>query len=169
MLSKLLNKQGRTAVEFMLVMVLLLLFAMAALTLVASGSKAYGKTVERGNQLSELRIAQSYFHTKIRQNNLKGAIHLAQYEGIEGNCLVIDDIEYHSEFQTVIYTLNGSLYEALIPIGNVPDPDVSFEICKLDGFELRDEEGKGIWLTTWIAGEDMRESLESFIALEEDY
>lgn len=162
------NQNGKTAVELMLVMVLLLLFSMAALTLVASGSETYIETVSKGDVESELRIAQSYFHTKIRQNNVAGAIRIDTYQGIEGDCLVIKDTDYGSDFITVVYVQSGKLYEALIPSDGTPSSDVSFEICALDGFLMEEEIGKGIKLRTWLVGEDGEKSLESYIAIRLD-
>lgn len=163
------NQNGKTAVELMLVMVLLLLFSMAALTLVASGSETYIETVKKGDVQSELRIAQSYFHTKIRQNNVAEAIRMTTFKGIEGNCLIIKDNDYGSDFVTAIYVQNGKLYEALIPPDAIPTPDISFEICKLDGFLMEEEIGKGIKLRTWLMGEDGEQSLESYIAIKMDH
>lgn len=160
------NLDGKTAVELMLVMVLLLLFSMAALTLVASGSETYIETVKKGDVQSELRIAQSYFHTKIRQNHVIDAIRIGTYEGIAGECLIIKDNDYGSDFITVIYLQNGKLYEALIPYDGTPTSDISFEICKLDGFAMEEEMGKGIKLRTWLNGEDGEKSLESYIAIQ---
>ncbi len=158
------NQNGRTAVELLLVMVLLLLFSMAALTLVASGSETYIDTVEKGNNQSALRIAQSYFHTKLRQNNVAGAIYLKQFDGVERKCLVIEDIEYHSDFVTVIYVKNGKLYETLIPVDGKLDPDMSFEICSIEGFEITEQSG-GILLKTWLMSENQEKSLQSFIGI----
>jgi hypothetical protein len=163
------DQNGKTAVELMLVMVLLLLFSMAALTLVASGSETYVETVKKGDVASELRIAQSYLHTKMRQNNVVGAIRIGTFKGIDSDCLIIKDNDYGSDFITVIYVQEGKLYEALIPDDGIPTRDISFEICKLDGFLMEEEIGKGVKLRTWLMGDDGEKSLESYIAIALDH
>lgn len=153
---------GKTAVELLLVMILLLLFALSALTLVASGSDVYIETVDEGNIQSDLRIAQSYFHTKLRQNNVQGAVRIESVDGLDSPILLISDTDYNSGYVTAVFTHGGILYDALIPEGEVPSAEMGFKICDLDGFKISPLTDKGFSLKTWRIIEGREVALESF-------
>lgn len=145
-----LNQKGRSVIEVMFTMLLVMLFAFATLTLVASGSKAYASAVEKRAYLSDLRIGQAYLTTKLRQNNVEGAIEIVYDKTLGSTLILIDDVDYQSGYQTKIFVSEGKLYESLSAEGETPSPDLGFEVCRMDGLELTLSPENVLTIKTWI-------------------
>ena len=76
MKSKIVEPNGYSLIEMMIVMMLLVLFGLGIFMLAATSSTTYQKLVEDKETAGELRIASSYLMTKIRQNDRMGAIRI---------------------------------------------------------------------------------------------
>ncbi len=84
---------GRALYELIFAMILLILFSVATLTLVSSGTDAYIATIAKTEASSNIRVGSSYIYTKARQNMEKNGIRVDSYNGIDGNCLVVDRLQ----------------------------------------------------------------------------
>ncbi len=157
--------KGRSMIELVLVMFLLILFSVATLSLVIGSSNAYRDTIKKNDTISNLRISQAYIHTKIRQNLEVDAISLRDFEGVENAFLVIKDNHSPVAYETIIFVKDGYLREALIIEGFEFDLDSSFPVVELDEiyFELIDQ--KGLSFETTLNTNGSENSLTGFIAL----
>lgn len=125
---------GSGMIELILVMILLVLFGLSTFMLVISGNEAYSATVKEKNTLSDLRVATSYIDNKIKQHDEKAGIDLVKNPLNGGVALVLSENQGEDIYETWIYENQGSLREAFFKKGGVLSDDMSFEICKLDGF-----------------------------------
>ncbi|NLL67630.1 MAG: DUF4860 domain-containing protein [Clostridiaceae bacterium] len=137
------QKNGRTMIETLSVMLLLILLGTGCFSLFLSSFGAYQRLNDSKEKSTELRIASSFVITKIRQNDITGSIDV-KLEPITGkNALVIyENIEGES-YATWIYHSSGYLMEALVLKHEAPSIDVSQKIAKVDGFNIeynRDEQ-----------------------------
>jgi hypothetical protein len=150
--------------EIIFVMVLLILFSISTLTLVASGSNSYININNKGEDTSNLRIAQSYIHTKVRQNLEKNSIYLKQFSEVDGNCLVIKDGYSNVGYETVIFLDEGEMKESIIISGGSFNPEASFPLVEIDelNFEIA---GDGLFFETSVNNNGSTRSLKSFISL----
>lgn len=157
------NRKGKASTELIMVMILLVLFSAATLTLVSSGTSAYSATTERSGTNSKLRIAASYIFTKARQSMEQDSIKSVKYDYLEGDSIVmlqqIDGIPY----ETIIFVHEGYLSEAIVPLGSQPDPESSFQIVELDQLIVV-EEDKGISFKVVLEGEDDRAIIEGYFS-----
>ena len=135
------SKQGYTLVELVLVMLLLALFGVTIMTLIQSGTTAYGKIVDNRNAESDARIAINYLDVRVRQNDERGAVEVRPNPLGEGNALVIRERYGEETYYTWVYFLDGTLYECSLLL---EDESVSVgrsaAIARLEDFrfEMRD-------------------------------
>lgn len=163
-MKKLFDLEGRTMTEIILVMVLLILFSISTLTLVASGSNSYINIINKGEDTSNLRIAQSYIHTKVRQNLEENSIYIKQFPEVEGKCLVVKDNYSNVEYETVIFLDEGKMKESIIINGGSFNPEASFDLVEIDklNFEIKDNE---LLFETAVNKNGSTRSLKSFMSL----
>src|SRR5660397_37010 len=127
--------------EIILVMVLLILFSISTLALVATGSDSYINIINDNEKNSNLRVAQSYIHTKVRQNLEKDAIYTAEFPEINDTCLVVKDGYSNVKYETVIFLQNGQMKESLVIDGGSFNPEASFTIVEIDELDFKIIEG----------------------------
>jgi len=164
-LKKINSIKGRTMTEVILVMVLLILFSISTLTLVATGSDSYINIVNNNENNSNLRIAQSYIHTKIRQNLEKNAIYITTFPETKGNSLVIKDGYSDVEYETVIFLHEGEIKESIIVQGGSFNPEASFTIVKIDELDFQLVDGKKLSFETSIVKNGKTKKLKSYVSL----
>lgn len=131
--------KGSGMIELILVMILLMLFGLSTFMLVVSGSNAYATTVSERDNLSDRRVALSYIDNKIRQNDQQKAIEVRKNEVNGGVAIVLKEGQGENAFETWIYENEGLLREAYFKKGAPLSDDMSFEICKVDRFNVRQE------------------------------
>jgi len=151
--------------EIILVMVLLILFSISTLTLVATGSDSYINIINDNEENSKLRVAQSYIHTKVRQNLEEDAVYVANFSEIETNCLVIKDGYSNIEYETVIFLHDGKMKESLIINGGSFNPEASFTIVEIDKLDFNVINGNKLFFETSIFENGQVKSLKSYISL----
>ncbi len=164
-MKKINSNEGRTMTEIILVMVLLILFSISTLTLVATGSDSYINIINDNEENSNLRVAQSYIHTKIRQNLEKDAVYIADFPEIENTCLVIKDGYSNIEYETVIFLHDGQMKESLIIDGGSFNPEASFTIVEIDELNFEVVDGNKLSFETLIEEKGKTESLKSYVSL----
>lgn len=130
-------------------LVIIALFAVAALVLMAAGLQVYKNVVLAANENFELRTSLSYVATKVRQADRTGMVSVRDVDGTQVLALgeYIDD-EY---YETLIYFADGALYELLQPGDWEPELDFGFESMEIDSFSFS-QEGNVITLTSGNAG-----------------
>lgn len=160
------RNRGGIGVETMATLLLLLLLGMSIFSLAVSSTSAYSRLYEGDSLQSRLRVALSFIHMKIRQNDCAGAVSIEQHPVTLKPALVIRE-EYEEVYKTWIYQDGGKLREALMPEGEPPSNDLSFEIADVDGFELvmtRNVMDFSVWIDT----ADGRMRLDSRVLLRSD-
>ncbi|NLX63643.1 MAG: DUF4860 domain-containing protein [Clostridiaceae bacterium] len=147
------QKKGSILVETISVMLLLVLLGVCSLSLAMSSFGAYQRLDNSRAKSSELRIASSFIINKIRQNDMSGNIDVRPDTISGNNALVIYESINGENYATWIYHDSGCLMEALVLRHEVPSPDVSKVIAKVDSFSLDfDREKRQITFSVGIEG-----------------
>lgn len=156
--------RGSVSVETIATLFLLLVLGIGIFSLTVSSTSAYSRIYDRKNLQSELRVALSFVQMKIRQNDLEGAIRVDENPVNGGSAVVIRE-EYEDEsYETWIYQDGGKLREALMPEGQAPSNELSFEIADVDDFSA-EMDGNRLNLAAWIGEDDAKLRMESCILL----
>lgn len=165
-LNRYLNSLGYSLIEMTLVMGLMVLFSLATLTLVASGSGAYKGLLHDKTDNSELRVAVAYLSNKLKQSDVSGAVSLRLQPYGEGQALVLaEDIDGEG-YETWIYFHDGVLREGLIRKGTGISDELCFDIASLSGFELSwAEVGKQLHVGAWRETEQGRNLVQTTVTL----
>ena len=118
--------------------VLIALFAIAALVLLSAGMQVYKNVVLASNENFELRTSLSYVATKVRQFDASGMVNVVDYDGM--NTLVLSE-EYDGDiYNTLIYFKDGHLCELMQVEGYPPDFEFGFETIEIDDFRINMED-----------------------------
>lgn len=125
-------------------LIIIALFAIAALVLVSAGMQVYNNVVLASNENFELRTSLSYVATKIANYDASGAVKIEDHNGIKA-LTMLEDID-GDEFVTVIYHKNGALYEFTQYAGEELQFDAGFEVIEIDSFDML-MDGSAITLT----------------------
>jgi len=163
--KKINNSKGRTMTEIILVMVLLILFSISTLTLVATGSDSYINIINNNEDRSNLRVAQSYIHTKVRQNLEEDAVYISTFTEVEGNCLVIKDGYSSVEYETVIFLHDGKMKESIVVSGGSFNPEASFTLVEIDALDFQIINGRKLSFEASIVKGGRTKNLTSYISL----
>lgn len=147
MRKKLMSQKGSTTIEWLLVVLLLLVFSLSIFVLASSASNRYEALENTKKNDSEIRIATSYLTTKIRQSDAIGSLFIIKRTETQGPALMIEEVLLGETYETWIYVSNGRLLEATIPSNSKLDEDVSFEVAKLESVELEWVDDKGIQIS----------------------
>lgn len=160
------DNAGRTQVEVLAVLVLLLLLGISAFTLSMAGADSYGKLNGFRDQSSAVRVALAYTEMKIHQYDTAGALETATHPVTGEPALVIRETVEGEDYETWIYYSQGYLREALVLKGQVPTDEFGFEVVALDAYRLipdtlrkgvfieaeaKDETGKVLALSSFTA------------------
>lgn len=127
-------KSRSTLVNAGSTIVLVAMFAIAALVLLSAGMQVYQKVVLASNENFELRTSLSYVATKIRQNDALGMVEVQRIGDV--NALVIHEDYDGDIYDTVIYCRDGKLMELMQAEGEEPDLDFGFETLEIDSFDI---------------------------------
>lgn len=103
------NKKNKSQIEGLVVLVLFGIFAVSILGVLLTGAGAYKRLVNRQQSTYAERTVPQYITTKVRQNDLQGAVRVAEFGGVESLELVewLGDEEYI----TRIYCYDGYVRE----------------------------------------------------------
>ncbi len=124
--------------------ILVAMFAIAALVLLAAGMQVYQKVVLASNENFELRTSVSYVAAKIRQCDSVGRVSVENYDGID--MLVLSETIDGDLYNTMIYHKDGRLYELMQSAYLEPDLDFAFETMEIDSFSIKGDQ-KSVTLT----------------------
>lgn len=156
------KRRGSSSTEFILTMLLLILFSLATISLVVSASGAYRGSEETIEDESQIRVAQSYLYTKFRQNMEVNRISVESLPGVEEKGIVITDTVLGEDIKTIIFHHEGYLREGVFLSNTEFNPTSSYPIASLEKLNINMIENKGIdFETISVQGK----SFKGFIAL----
>lgn len=141
------TEKGYSAVEWFMVMGLLMLFSIAIFILAASSSNTYQQLIEAKEDDTELRIATSYVMTKLKQNDAFESIQVVDRLDLEYSAIMISELLLGEVYETWIYWSDGSLREATIMKNGKLDDDLSFVISNVDAFDVFIDENGALRFT----------------------
>lgn len=134
--KRLSDQGGYSAIEWFMVMGLLMLFSIAIFILAAASSNTYQQLIDEKETDTELRIATSYVLTKLKQNDEAETIQVVKRLDLGDSALMISETLLETAYETWIYWSNGALREATILKNGKLEDDLSFVIAYIDGFEV---------------------------------
>ncbi len=121
------------AIESVTVMLVMIIFALVTFLVINAGSSAYNTIINDKQRTENARVAYSYIHMKIRQNDATGCIDVVDTPF--GDTLKIDMED--GAYCTYIFFSDGALYECLTPADTPPAVSAANKITTLNGFSLR--------------------------------
>lgn len=130
------QENGRTLIEALSVMLILILLGVGCFSLSISAFGAYQRLNDSKEKNNELRVASSFVLNKIRRNDINGSLDVKCHPIIGNNALVIYENINGEEYETWIYHSSGYLMEALILKNEEPSIDLSQKIANVDSFEI---------------------------------
>lgn len=160
------NRAGRTQVEVLAVLVLLLLLGVSAFTLSMAGADSYKSLNSFRDKSASVRIAIAYSEMKIHQYDTAGVLTVEAHPVTGEQALVIRETVEGINYETWIYYSNGYLREALVVEGQAPTDEFGFEVVALDSYRLaqdilkngveieaqaKDEKGRNLVLDSFVA------------------
>lgn len=128
------KSSSHQSVSSMFVFVLLLIFALFALSLAGFGSVVYRKGTDNFKSNYSSRTAQSYLTEKIRQHNAAGSISLSDVEGTPA--LVLSEQISGEDFLTYIYYYQDALREIMVRKETVPALLMGDPVVELSSFDV---------------------------------
>lgn len=151
---------GRTSVETMATLLLLILLGVGLFSVTLSAVGAYQRLYMAKEKTSELRVASSYIIMKIRQNDMTGCLKVTGNPITGKNALVVyEEIEGMS-YATWIFCYEGMLKEALVLKEEVPTLNASQNIAKIDNFQVSyDQEEQMIFASVGKIGEQTYDNI----------
>lgn len=127
---------GRTSIESLATMLLMIILGVGVCSLTLSSISAYQKIYNSKKESSESRVAISFITTKIRQNDCEGRIDIKPDPFTGQNALVIYENIDNTDYATWIFHYEGFLYEALILRAEAPSIEISQPVAKIAKFEI---------------------------------
>jgi len=103
------NKRNKSQIEGLVVLVLFGVFAVSILAVLLTGAGTYKRLVSQQQSMYARRTVPQYIATKVRQNDLQGAVRVAEFGGVESLELV-EWLE-GEEYITRIYCYDGYVRE----------------------------------------------------------
>ena len=103
------NRENKSHIEGLLVLVLFGIFAICILAVLLTGAGAYKRLVERQQESYGNRTVPQYIATKVRQADVQGAVQIGTFGGVES--LELKEKLSGEEYITRIYCYDGFLRE----------------------------------------------------------
>jgi len=102
------NKKNHV-IDFLFPVVLLLVFMLAALTVIMLATNIYRSTTRESALTYTAQTSLAYVTEKIHQYDENGAIGTGEVEGVQ--CLILSRVHNDSLYKTYIYSYDGHLME----------------------------------------------------------
>ena len=126
---------GKTRLETMLVMLLLIIFGIATYTLVLVTATSYEKTQSESKAKDNLRLASSYLESKLKQAD-KSKVKIAKDIFGVKEAIIIEEEYEGTTYQTAIYHKDGTIRELYIKKDTKLEDTSGFEIANIDKFDV---------------------------------
>lgn len=133
MSNKSLHKSGHSF-SGIFVFLLIGIFAIASITLVLTGIKAYRNVTQNGNNNTQKLLAISYLSNKIRAYDLTGSVKLETRNGTPMLCLV-EEFD-GDQYETRIFYYQGSICEQFMLAQDEFDPDLGERLTEVKSMEF---------------------------------
>lgn len=145
------NRENKSHIEGLLVLVLFGVFAICILAVLLTGAGAYERLVERQQEAYSKRTVPQYITTKVRQADVQGAVRIGDFGGVES----LELIEYlaDEEYVTRIYCYDGSLRELFAAASGDFSPEDGESILEAEQVDFSLEDGCLRVAVTTIEGE----------------
>jgi hypothetical protein len=143
------TRQRGTSFVALLNVLVLFLFSIVSIGVALSAVRGFESIEQDRSDISELAVAMSYLHTRIRQNDCSGAVWIEPSPLYEGSALVISEWIDSVEYQTWIYWDHGMLVESFIQAGDNRIEEVSSPIAEIDGFEILSDTPNYLKIHIW--------------------
>jgi len=146
------------AIESIVVMLTLILFAFVVFLVIDAGTGAYDKILGEKDTTQSARVAYSYIDAKIKQHDKQDCISVT--ETAFGNTLRIDSGAY----TTYIFYADGALFECLAKADTPPKISAANKITDLGGIDLVDS-GDVIHIRCTCGSGEARRVVEGTVGL----
>ncbi len=146
------------AIESIVVMLVLLVFACVAFLVIDSGSDVYTKILDEKEDTQNARVAYSYIDNKIKQHDKQNCISVVDTDF--GSTLKIDSGAY----TIYIFYADGAMYECLTKEDTAPKVDAANKITNLGGLEFH-RDGELIQIVCTCGSGERRQSVEGTVGL----
>ena len=138
------------AIESIIVMLVLVLFACVVFLVIDAGTGAYEDILSSRDSAHSARVAYTYISNKIKQYDSAGCVDVVETE--YGNTLrLISD-----EYSTYIFYADGVLYECLTKADSTPKVSSANKITDIDTLEFSRSDNLIRIICTCGSGENIR-------------
>lgn len=151
------DENGKSGIEWLLVMLLLVLFASGVFILSASTSDTYKRIQNSAEEDSNTRTAVSYIGTKIKQNDRIDGIEVVKRNDMDQSAVLIKEYLLGAVYETWIYFDDGYLREATIPENGKLDNNLSFVIAPLESFDVEKSSESSLRFRFKASGKPIRD------------
>lgn len=127
-----LDNRRSTKIDGVFVIALFTMFAVTAFLLILIGAKQYQHTADTMDTNYECRTISSYLTEKIRQNDSKGNIYVAQIK--DTPALALKTMEDDVTYITYIYYYENALREIVVNDSSIFSLDSGQKIIETSGF-----------------------------------
>lgn len=145
------NKENKSHIEGLLVLVLFGIFAICILAVLLTGAGAYKRLVERQQGAYANRTVPQYIATKVRQADVQGTVRIGDFGGVES--LELSETLGGEEYITRIYCYDGTLRELFSAASGNFTPEDGESILEAEQVDFSLENGCLRVLVTTIKGE----------------
>lgn len=128
----------RHTIDTLFTFLLFSLYVLLLLLMLVFSAKAYKACVDGLSQNQNLRTAQNYISTKIRQHDDSSSVTIGQVEGSEALCLR-ETIE-EKDYITYIFQSGDSLYEVFTSADNTPAAGMGTSIADVKSFSVSEND-----------------------------
>lgn len=123
------NNQGHSLVEMLLSLMLVLIFAITAFSLIFSGSQTYASLQRNKDNSADARIIESTFLARIHQYDYENGVQCVDmdWNGETVQAVIFNEYLEDAQLKTWLFWHDGSLYEGL----TLDDEVLTSEIVQL--------------------------------------
>lgn len=154
------SRNNVLAIESLIVMLVLILFAYVVFLVVGAGTGAYRSIIDEKQNTESARVAYSYINMKIKQND--AACEISVVQTTFGNTLKIGASD--SDLSTYIFFSDGALYECIAQQDTGPAVDAANKITNMSGFNIYDRDG-AVHIQCVIENNGDKQVIEGMVSL----
>ena len=133
------NKNRKSHIEGLVVLVLFGVFALCILAVLLSGAKTYGRLTERQQTTFTERTVPQYIAVKVRQADEADAVRVGTFGGVES--LEFSSSYAAGQYITRIYCYDGYLRELFTAAGGSFKPEDGEKILAAEQVDFHMEDG----------------------------
>ena len=147
---------GKTKLETMLVMLMLIIFSICAYTLVVATASSYEKNQNEMIAKDSLRLATSYIDSKIKQSDSK-KIEIVDIDISDKKAISIQDDVEGVTYQNIIYYKDGYLKELYVEKGTNLSEVEGFDIANIKDISIENKANGLVEISITTADKDSKE------------